>query len=116
MRAKRLIFFLVMIAIGLAAGLAYGWFLRPAQQAASTSPESLRADFRADFVLMTAEIYKKDNNLAAAIRRLALLGDEPPARLVAQALITARDVGYAPADLQTLGGLSQALTPAGGQP
>ena len=114
MRAPRFLFFLISIAVGVALGLVYGWMINPAPYA-NLKPDTLRADYKADYILMTAEVYRKDNNLGQAVRRLAILADRPPELLVAEALLTARDLQYTPADIETLATLAQALqSPAAG--
>ena len=108
MRNLRFILFLLSILIGAGAGIAYGWIINPPPYA-NLSPNTLRYDYKADYVLMVAEIYHKDNNLPQALRRLSGLEDLPPARIVNQALLSARDLQYDPADLDTMGKLAQAL-------
>ena len=52
---------------------------------------------------MVAEIYGQDGNLPQALRRLTQLDARlPPARSVAEALLTARDMQYDPSDLELL--------------
>lgn len=108
MRAHRFFFFLLVIALGVGLGVAYGWVVSPPDYA-NLKPETLRYDYKADYVLMIAEVYRKDSNLASAIRRLALLENQPPERLVAQALLSARDLAYSQPDLETLAFLARAL-------
>jgi hypothetical protein len=120
MRGKRIALFFIMIAVGLGLGLLYGWWLNPVKYE-DTSPSMLHSDYKADYVLMVAEIYSADKNMAEATRRLTLLDSLPPARVVAAALLTARERGYADQDLSLMEKLSQALqnslpTPVGGQP
>ncbi len=118
MRSKRLIWFLIMIAIGAAGGMTYGWVLNPVQYV-DTAPHSLRADYKADYVLMVAEIYASDHDLPAAERRLALLGSRPAQQMVSEAILTAQQIGYAAEDLEVMGQLMQALHAAatpGAQP
>ena len=100
--------FLIAIAVGLAAGMLYGWVLSPVQYT-NTSPDTLRADYRADYVLMTAEIYHADHNLDAAARHLAMLGSDPPARIADQALQFGLQSGYPASDLQLVNDLAYAL-------
>jgi outer membrane PBP1 activator LpoA protein len=74
------------------------------------APATLRADYKADYVLMVAEIYHQDGNLPQALRRLTQLDAAlPPARIVAEALLSARDLDYAQPDLELLAGLAQVL-------
>jgi len=108
MRSSRFLFFLLSILVGLGIGLLYGWVINPPAYA-NLTPDTLRADYKADYVLMIAEIYKQDANLPQALRRLSQLEDLPPARVVAGALLTARDLNYAPADLEIMAKLSQDL-------
>ena len=109
MRWTRFLLFLLSIAVGLGAGLAYGWVISPPPYG-NLAPASLHADYKADYVLMVAEIYAKDANLPQALRRLTQLDPAlPPARSVAEALLTARDLGYDPADLELLAGLARAV-------
>jgi hypothetical protein len=108
MRSRRFLFFLISILVGLGIGLLYGWVINPPPYA-NLTPDSLRADYKADYVLMVAEIYNKDANLPQALRRLSQLENLPPARVVAAALLTASDLNYDPADLKIMAKLSQDL-------
>jgi hypothetical protein len=100
---SRWILFFVTMAIGAAAGLYYGWVYDPVEYT-DTSPESLRIDFKADYVLMVAEAYAADGDINLAIRRLAALGDPTPALSVNKALQFAISVNppYSQADLALL--------------
>lgn len=111
MRGKRILLFLVMIAVGVSLGLLYGWVINPVEYQ-DTTPDILRADYKADFVLMVAEVYRSDQDLEQATRRLALLGSLPPARIVAEASLTAKQLSYAPSDLQVIDELARALQKA----
>jgi hypothetical protein len=112
MRAPRFVLFLLSIAIGVGLGLVYGWMINP-QPYANLKPDTLRADYKADYILMTATVFRKDANLGQAVRRLAILEDKPADILVAEALLTARDLKYTPADIETLATLAQALQSPG---
>lgn len=94
-----------MLVVGLVAGLLYGWLINPVKYV-DTTPVSLRADYKTDYVLMTAESYHDNGDTALAARRLALLGDSPPVEYVKQAMTYASQVGYAEADLNLLGELA----------
>lgn len=115
MQRKRIVWFLVTIAAGLAVGLVYGWMINPVKYVDAPA-SALRSDYKTDYVLMTAEIYKMDGNLENAARRLSLLGSQPPAQIVADGLSTARSLGYAPADLASIETLSRALQKQPGTP
>lgn len=108
MRAIRLFFFVIMIIAGVLIGLAAGWGLHPISYR-DTSPQTLRSDFKTDIVLMTAETYLAGGSLADASARLTRLGDQPPLRIVQEAILAAQSLGYSKQDLETLGGLFQAL-------
>jgi hypothetical protein len=111
---SRWIWFALSILVGIGLGLLYGWVLNPVLYV-NTSSDSLRIDYRTDAVLMVAEAYQSDGDLALASRRLAFLGDQPPAQMVQQAVTYAGQSNYAQADIDSLIRLSQALqtwTPA----
>src|SRR5512137_1116940 len=121
MRGKRIVIFFIMIAVGLGLGLLYGWVINPVKYE-NTAPSMLHKDYKADYVLMVAEIYNADKNLEQATQRLALLDSLPPARIVSSAILTAGDLGYTARDKDLMGKLALALqnvsaTPTtGGQP
>jgi hypothetical protein len=112
-RTWRFVFFGLAILAGFAAGMGYGWAINPVRYA-STSPESLRSDYQADFVLMTAELYRAEGDLALALARLDFLGDTTPLILMEAAIDFAQTHQYAPADLQLMqvlaGDIDQALS------
>jgi len=107
----RWIGFILAILVGVAVGLAYGWIISPVRYV-DTSPDTLRIDYKTDYVLMVAEAYQNENDLGLAVRRLALLGNVSPANTVGQAVEFAQKYGYAEADItrmQALWGELQAL-------
>ena len=116
---SRWVRFLIVIIIGIALGLLYGWVIDPVEFI-DTMPNTLRADYKADYVLMVAEIYGADGDAQMAVRRLTFLGDLSPVDSVENALIFAVDAGYAAQDLRLLRDLTDALAPlsqpAGGDP
>lgn len=126
MSPQRWLFFILAILIGLGLGLFYGRVISPVEYV-DTTLDTLSPDYRADFVLMAAEIYHADHNVEAAARQLARLGSLPPAEIAAQALAYARQIGYHPSDLALIEDLVAALQvwqppahsatqPAGSQP
>jgi hypothetical protein len=118
MTSRRWIFFFISLAIGLGLGLYYAWVISPVQYFDAT-PGTLRADFRTDYTLMVAEVFKNDQNIDAAARRLALLSSQPPTEITEQALSFARQNGYTSADVALLQNLTAALQiwqPAGAKP
>lgn len=82
---SRWIKFLIAIGLGAAAGMYFGWVISPVEYV-DAAPAALRVDYRADYVLMVAEVYAAEGDLNLAVQRLALLGDLPPAQVVAEAI------------------------------
>lgn len=107
-RFKRFFWFLLSIFLGAGMGVFYGWVVNPVRYV-DTTPDQLRADYQADYVLMVAEIYQLEKDPALAGRQLALLGDPQPVRTVQKAILTASQLGYSQADMELLGRLSSAL-------
>lgn len=83
--------------LGVVVGLLYGWIIDPVKFV-DTPPSSLRADYRADYVLTIAESYHVSKDADFARRQLAILGTDAPAIICARALQTARQVGYSSED------------------
>lgn len=94
--------------LGIAGGLLYGWVISPVKFV-DTTPASLRADYRTDYVLMVAESFHANQDTALAARRLAILGAESPAALAQAALQTAQQSGYAADDVALMQELRRAL-------
>jgi hypothetical protein len=114
----RWIKFLIALALGIAAGVVYGWVLSPVQYV-DIAPASLRLDYRTDYALMTAQVYHADRDLDAAARRLTVFGSDPPADIASQALTYAFQNNFPEADIKLLQELASALQtwqPAGGAP
>jgi len=105
---SRWIKFFVVIILGLAVGLVYGWVINPVEYT-NTAPDTLRADYRSDYVLMVAEVFHADQNIELAARRLALLGSEPPAQIASRAMEYALGVNYPTSDLNLLQKLTTSL-------
>ncbi len=117
MRIGRILWFLISILAGIALGLLYGWVINPGSDIQAPA-SSLRADYRADTVLLVAEIYAAEQNPAQAVERLKLLGSEDPVAVVQGAILTAQDLNFPAADITLMANLAQALSlavPAGGQ-
>ena len=70
---------------GLVVGLFYGWRIAPVEYV-DLAPNTLRADYRADYVLMVAESYQSDQDLELATRHLALLGSTNPVEIITKSL------------------------------
>jgi hypothetical protein len=110
LRKRRIFFFLIAALVGALAGIGYGWWLRP-QLYTQANLSNMRVDYRTDYVLMTAEIYRQEKNLEEARGRLQQLGSESPERFTKEALLSAGQMGYSPTDLQYLADLAQAFPP-----
>jgi len=104
----RWILTLIFVILGIALGLVYGWVIAPVQYTDIT-PDGLRIDYRTDYVLMVAEAYRSEQDLALAARRLAVLGSQPPAQITEDAYNYAHQAGYEASDLETIQELTVAL-------
>lgn len=104
---SRRIWFVLVIILGIGLGLVFGWLIHPINT--STNPDSLRSDYKIDYVLMVAEIFHKDGNFNAAVQRLNFLGDADSLGVVQQAIIQAKQTGYSAVDLDMMVKLSQVL-------
>jgi hypothetical protein len=71
----------------------------------------LRADYRADYVLMVAESYHARQDAEVARRQLAVFGGQSPATICSQALQAARLASYSPDDVSLLQELQRAMQP-----
>jgi hypothetical protein len=105
---SRLTKFLIAVILGAAAGLFYGWVVNPVEYV-DIAPESLRVDYKTDYVLMVAEAYQVDHDMGLAVRRLAVLGSAAPTIIVANALSYALQHEYASQDLSLLQSLGEGL-------
>jgi len=79
-------------------GLAYGWYIDPIDFFDLT-PDTLRADYKADYVLMTAEAFRFEQDPGLAARRLAIFGAQSPSSIAADGLDYARANGFADSDI-----------------
>jgi hypothetical protein len=77
--------FLIGLAVGVAAGLVYGWVLQPARPN-QAAPASLRTDFQEEYTALIASAFAATGDLPRAQARLALLpGAAADDRLIALA-------------------------------
>ena len=86
----------------------YGWVINPVKYV-DTAPDSLRMDYKTDYVLMVSEAYRLENNLNLAARRLALLGTDTPEETVLKALEFASQIGYNESDIALIQSLADGL-------
>jgi hypothetical protein len=108
MRSNRWIFILLALILGAGIGLAYGWYVDPVDYFDLT-PDTLRADYKADYVLMAAEAYKAEQDPGLAARRLAIFGSKSPSAIAADGLSYARANGFSDADVALMQELVTAL-------
>ncbi|HSO11380.1 MAG TPA: hypothetical protein VLT51_03315 [Anaerolineales bacterium] len=108
MKPFRWIFILTALLIGIGAGLAYGWVIDPVEFFDLT-PDTLRADYKTDYVLMTAEAYRIEQDPGIAARRLAMLGSQSPSIIASDALEYARANGFPASDMILLQELVTAM-------
>ncbi len=97
--------------VGIGLGLVYGWVISPVKFV-DTPPSSLRADYRADYVLMVAEAYHANKDSGLAQRQLAILGSDSPASICARAIQIAQQIGYSSEDQSLMQDLMLAMQAA----
>ena len=117
---RRWIWFLLIVILGIGVGLLYGWVINPVKYV-DTTPAKLRSDYHTDYILMVAEAFQAEGDLDLAPRRLAILGDSPPAEIVRQGMIIAAQYNWSDSDQELLSQLASALqtwvpAPGGTQP
>ena len=108
MKSSRILFIIIALAIGIGMGLAYGWYIDPVDFFDLT-PDTLRADYKTDYVLMTAEAYRAEQDPGLAARRLAIFGSQSPSAIASQGLAYARTNGFANSDIAFIQELVTAL-------
>lgn len=108
MSRSRLFGFAAVIILGVIAGLVYGWVLQPAQ-VKNTTLDTLRADYRADYVLMIAENYHVSRDLATAKSDLGKIFPRGMLEGVQTAIVEAQTLGYSIPDLKLMADLETAL-------
>lgn len=104
---RRLIFTVVLL-FSLAAGLLFGWLALPALRPASALA-NLREDYRADYVLMVAEVFSADGDIQAAAERLSEVDAGSPTTAALLAAAYSRQAGYPETDQAILMDLARAM-------
>ena len=115
MRLNRWLFIVLALLAGIAAGLAYGWVIDPVDFYDLT-PDTLRADYKADYVLMTAEAYHAEQDPGLAARRLAVFGSQSPVTIASGGLAYARANSFTDSDIALVQELVTALQAWSGIP
>ena len=108
MKPIRWIFILIALLAGIGAGLAYGWLIDPVDFY-NLTPDTLRVDYKTDYVLMTAEAYRVEQDPGVAARRLAIFGSQSPSAIASEALNYSRTNGFADSDIALLQELVTAM-------
>ena len=109
MKYMRYLSFGVAIVLGLVLGAYYGLEISPVNLV-DTTPDTLRIDYKTDYVLMVAEAFSYEEDANLAVRRLGVLGSNPPIEIIQEALVFAVDVGYSIEDLAQMAALEKALS------
>lgn len=104
-RTRRYVFFFLAIAIGVAIGVLLGWAFNPLNTV-NTGLDSLRTDYKTDYLLMVAQLYQSEGDLSAALARLSTLGGDDPIELMQMAIDYATQHDYAPADINAMQNLA----------
>jgi hypothetical protein len=108
MRAYRWVFILLALLAGTGLGVAYGWYIDPVDFF-DLPPDSLRDDYKADYVLMIAEAYRLEQDPGLAARRLAVFGSQSPSSIAASGLDYAQAHGYPDSDIALIRELVTAM-------
>ena len=108
MKTSRILFIIIALAAGIGIGLAYGWIIDPVDFFDLT-PDTLRADYKADYVLMVAESYRTEQDPGLAARRLAIFGSQSPSAIASQGLEYASTNGFADSDITLIQELVTAM-------
>jgi hypothetical protein len=108
-------FVVLALLAGIGIGIAYGWYVDPVDSF-NTTPDTLRADYKADYVLMTAEAYQAERDPGLAARRLAIFGTKSPSAIAAEGLAYARVNSFSDAEIALMQELVTALQAWSGIP
>jgi len=108
MKSYRWIFIVLALLIGIGAGLTYGWIIDPVDFF-NLTPDTLRADYKSDYVLMVAEAYQAERDPGLAARRLGIFGTQSPSTIAASGLAYARANGFSDSDITLMQELVTAL-------
>jgi hypothetical protein len=115
MSTTRWVFIILALLVGAGIGIAYGWYVDPVDYV-DLPPDNLRADYKADYVLMTAEAYRSEQDPGLAARRLAIFGTKSPSAIAADGLAYARANGFSDSEITLIQELVTALQAWSGIP
>ena len=103
---------MLFILIGFVMGLIYGWVVNPAG-VKNTSLSSLRADFKADYVVMVSEIYATNHDVNAAHKDLESIASQGDViQVVHEALLVGQQFGFSEREMRAMADLEIDLTAA----
>lgn len=112
MKKSRQVGFIIFILIGFVVGLIYGWVINPAG-VTNTTLASLRADFKADYVVMVSEIYSSNHDLEIATKYLVVFKPgRTPIQAVQDALLVGQQFGFSEREMRALADLEIDMTSA----
>lgn len=107
-RLARVSLFLLALLVGLGLGLAYSWLVAPRERRTAVVAD-LRADYRAEYVVMVGQGYAVDGDWALAEARLAALGVDDVGEVVLALLEDSLRQGAEAEVVRDLAGLAEAL-------
>jgi hypothetical protein len=102
------VFIVLALLAGIGIGITYGRYVDPVDYI-DTTPDTLRVDYQADYVLMTAEAYGAEQDPGLAARRLAIFGTKSPSAIAADGLAYARTHNFSDAEIALIQELVTAL-------
>jgi len=108
MSTTRWVLVILALLAGIGIGIAYGRYIDPVDYFDLT-PDTLRPDYKADYVLMTAEVYRAEQDPGLAARRLAIFGTKSPSAIAADGLVYARANGFSASEIALIQELVTAL-------
>jgi hypothetical protein len=106
---------IIGLLVGIAIGILYGWVIQPLEIGEIT-PNSLQEEYRADIVLMVAEIFAAEKDIERARQRMTTLGFNSHTELVTNALNFAKAHDFSDQDIKLLTNLSTHLDLSTPQP
>ncbi len=99
---------LIGLVVGIAGGLYYGWYLNPVDWV-NIGPDKLNAEDQQEYILLVAEAYLQEQEIARASARLAALDTRDIAELVSIQADEALLRGDDPSEVRALTTLAEAL-------
>ena len=108
MNRRQWISTLVVFILALVAGLYYTWQIDPVEYV-DTAPDSLRDDFKSDYMALIAAAYASNGDLTRAEARLGLFSDDDPATTLAALAQQRLAEGHHESEARALAILASAL-------